>query len=54
VTSAVGLVVGFALFGALTFLRCSSRSSAATPDRVGACSSAVMGGLLFTSILSGR
>jgi EmrB/QacA subfamily drug resistance transporter len=55
VTSAVGLVVGFALFGALTFLPLFQQVvRGASPTESGLQLLPVMGGLLFTSILSGQ
>src|SRR4051812_35581940 len=55
VTSAVGLVVGFALFGALTFLPLFQQVVRGdTPTQSGLQLLPVMGGLLFTSILSGQ
>jgi EmrB/QacA subfamily drug resistance transporter len=55
VTSAVGLVVGFALFGALTFLPLFQQVVRGdTPTESGLQLLPVMGGLLFTSILSGQ
>jgi EmrB/QacA subfamily drug resistance transporter len=55
VTSAVGLVVGFALFGGLTFLPLFQQVvRGASPTSSGLQLLPVMGGLLFTSILSGQ
>jgi EmrB/QacA subfamily drug resistance transporter len=55
VTSAVGLVVGFALFGALTFLPLFQQVvRGASPTESGLQLLPVMGGLLFTSIVSGQ
>src|SRR3954469_16934448 len=55
VTSAVGLVVGFALFGALTFLPLFQQVVRGdTPTESGLQLLPVMAGLLFTSILSGQ
>src|SRR3954454_3022253 len=55
VTSAVGLVVGFALFGALTFLPLFQQVVRGdSPIESGLQLLPVMGGLLFTSILSGQ
>jgi EmrB/QacA subfamily drug resistance transporter len=55
VTSAVGLVVGFALFGALTFLPLFQQVVRGdTPTESGLQLLPVMGGLLFTSIVSGQ
>ena len=55
VTSAVGLVVGFALFGGLTFLPLFQQVVRGdTPTESGLQLLPVMGGLLFTSILSGQ
>jgi EmrB/QacA subfamily drug resistance transporter len=55
VTSAVGLVVGFALFGALTFLPLFQQVVRGdSPTESGLQLLPVMGGLLFTSILSGQ
>jgi EmrB/QacA subfamily drug resistance transporter len=55
VTSAVGLVVGFALFGALTFLPLFQQVVRGdSPTASGLQLLPVMGGLLFTSILSGQ
>src|SRR3954469_21044795 len=54
VTSAVGLVVGFALFGALTFLPLFQQVVRGdSPTEPGLQLLPVMAGLLFTSILSG-
>jgi EmrB/QacA subfamily drug resistance transporter len=55
VTSAVGLVVGFALFGGLTFLPLFQQVvRGASPTSSGLQLLPVMGGLLLTSILSGQ
>jgi EmrB/QacA subfamily drug resistance transporter len=55
VTSAVGLVVGFALFGALTFLPLFQQVVRGdTPTESGLQLLPVMAGLLFTSIVSGQ
>jgi MFS family permease len=55
VTSAVGLVVGFALFGGLTFLPLFQQVVRGdSPTESGLQLLPVMGGLLFTSILSGQ
>src|SRR4051812_7336349 len=55
VTSAVGFVVGFALFGALTFLPLFQQVVRGdTPTQSGLQLLPVMAGLLFTSILSGQ
>jgi EmrB/QacA subfamily drug resistance transporter len=55
VTSAVGLVVGFALFGALTFLPLFQQVVRGdSPTQSGLQLLPVMGGLLFTSIVSGQ
>jgi EmrB/QacA subfamily drug resistance transporter len=55
VTSAVGLVVGFALFGGLTFLPLFQQVVRGdTPTESGLQLLPVMGGLLFTSIVSGQ
>jgi EmrB/QacA subfamily drug resistance transporter len=55
VTSAVGLVVGFALFGALTFLPLFQQVVRGdSPTESGLQLLPVMGGLLFTSIVSGQ
>jgi len=55
VTSAVGLVVGFAFFGGLTFLPLFQQIvRGASPTESGLQLLPVIGGLLFTSILSGQ
>src|SRR4051812_24014727 len=55
VTSAVGLVVGFALFGALTFLPLLQQVVRGdSPTESGLQLLPVMAGLLFTSIVSGQ
>jgi EmrB/QacA subfamily drug resistance transporter len=55
VTSAVGLVVGFALFGALTFLPLFQQVVRGdSPTESGLQLLPVMGGLLLTSIVSGQ
>jgi EmrB/QacA subfamily drug resistance transporter len=55
VTSAVGLVVGFALFGALTYLPLFQQVvRGLSPTESGLQLLPVMGGLLITSILSGQ
>jgi EmrB/QacA subfamily drug resistance transporter len=55
VTSAVGFVVGFALFGALTFLPLFQQTvRGLSPTASGLQLLPVMGGLLVTSILSGQ
>jgi len=55
VTSAVGLVVGFALFGGLTFLPLFQQVVRGdSPTESGLQLLPVMAGLLFTSILSGQ
>src|SRR3954468_13614086 len=55
VTSAVGLVVGFALFGALTFLPLFQQVVRGdNPTESGLQLLPVMGGLLFTAIVSGQ
>jgi EmrB/QacA subfamily drug resistance transporter len=55
VTSGVGLVVGFALFGGLTFLPLFQQVVRGdSPTQSGLQLLPVMGGLLFTSILSGQ
>jgi EmrB/QacA subfamily drug resistance transporter len=55
VTSAVGLVVGFALFGGLTFLPLFQQVVRGdSPTASGLQLLPVMGGLLFTSIVSGQ
>ena len=55
VTSAVGLVVGFALFGGLTFLPLFQQVvRGASPTSSGLQLLPVMGGLLLTSIVSGQ
>jgi EmrB/QacA subfamily drug resistance transporter len=55
VTSAVGLVVGFALFGALTFLPLFQQVVRGdSPTESGLQLLPVMGGLLATSIISGQ
>jgi EmrB/QacA subfamily drug resistance transporter len=55
VTSAVGLVVGFALFGALTFLPLFQQVVRGdSPTESGLQLLPVMGGLLLTSIASGQ
>src|SRR5919112_3216917 len=55
VTSAVGLVVGFALFGALTFLPLFQQVVRGdSPTQSGLQLLPVMGGLLLTSILPGQ
>ncbi|WP_037496915.1 MDR family MFS transporter [Solirubrobacter soli] len=55
VTSAVGFVVGFALFGALTFLPLFQQTvRGLSPTASGLQLLPVMGGLLVTSIVSGQ
>lgn len=55
ITSAVGLVVGFALFGALTFLPLFQQTvRGLSPTASGLQLLPVMGGLLITSIASGQ
>jgi EmrB/QacA subfamily drug resistance transporter len=55
VTSAVGLVVGFALFGALTFLPLFQQTvRGLSPTASGLQLLPVMAGLLFSSIVSGQ
>ncbi len=55
VTSAVALVVGFALFGALTFLPLFQQTvRGLSPTASGLQLLPVMGGLLVSSILSGQ
>jgi len=55
VTSAVGLVVGFALFGGLTFLPLFQQVVRGdSPTESGLQLLPVMGGLLFTSIVAGQ
>jgi EmrB/QacA subfamily drug resistance transporter len=55
VCSAVGLIVGFALFGALTFLPLFQQVvRGLSPTASGLQLLPVMGGLLFSSILSGQ
>ena len=55
VTSAVALVVGFALFGALTFLPLFQQAvRGLSPTASGLQLLPVMGGLLFSSIVSGQ
>ena len=55
VTSAVGMVVGFALFGALTFLPLFQQTvRGLSPTASGLALLPVMGGLLLTSIASGQ
>jgi EmrB/QacA subfamily drug resistance transporter len=55
VTSAVALVVGFALFGALTFLPLFQQTvRGLSPTASGLQLLPVMGGLLFSSIVSGQ
>ena len=55
VTSAVGFVVGFALFGALTFLPLFQQTvRGLSPTASGLQLLPVMGGLLITSIVSGQ
>jgi len=54
VTSAVGFIVGFALFGAVTYLPLYSQvTKGLSPTRSGLLLTPLMGGLLVTSILSG-
>jgi EmrB/QacA subfamily drug resistance transporter len=53
-TSAVGFIVGFALFGAITFLPLYLQvTKGSSPTRSGLELTPLMGGLLVTSILSG-
>jgi EmrB/QacA subfamily drug resistance transporter len=55
VTSAVGFVIGFALFGALTFLPLFQQTvRGLSPTASGLQLLPVMGGLLITSIVSGQ
>jgi len=55
ITSAVGFVVGFALFGALTFLPLFQQTvRGLSPTASGLQLLPVMGGLLITSIVSGQ
>jgi EmrB/QacA subfamily drug resistance transporter len=55
VTSAVGLVVGFALFGALTYLPLFQQIvRGASPTESGLQLTPVMGGVLIASIVSGQ
>ena len=55
VTSAVGFVVGFALFGAITYLPLYFQiTKGSSPTRSGLELTPLMGGLLITSILSGQ
>ena len=55
ITSAVGLVVGFALFGALTFLPLFQQTvRGLSPTASGLQLLPVMAGLLITSIASGQ
>lgn len=55
VTSSVGLVVGFALFGSVTYLPLYLQvAKAATPTASGLQMLPMMGGMLVTSILSGQ
>ncbi len=55
VTSAVGFIVGFALFGAITYLPLYLQiTKGASPTRSGLQLTPLMGGLLVTSILSGQ
>ncbi len=55
VTSAVGFVVGFALFGAITYLPLYFQiTKGSSPTRSGLELTPLMGGLLVTSILSGQ
>jgi EmrB/QacA subfamily drug resistance transporter len=54
-TSAVGFIVGFALFGAITFLPLYLQvTKGSSPTRSGLELTPLMGGLLITSILSGN
>jgi EmrB/QacA subfamily drug resistance transporter len=54
-TSAVGFIVGFALFGAVTFLPLYLQvTKGSSPTRSGLELTPLMGGLLVTSILSGN
>ena len=55
VTSAVGFIVGFALFGAITFLPLYLQvTKGSSPTRSGLELTPLMGGLLVTSIVSGN
>lgn len=55
VTSAIGFIVGFALFGSVTFLPLFLQIvKAASPTRAGLQLTPMMGGLLVTSIVAGR
>jgi EmrB/QacA subfamily drug resistance transporter len=55
VTSAVGFIVGFALFGAVTYLPLYLQvTKGASPTRSGLQLTPLMAGLLVTSILSGQ
>jgi EmrB/QacA subfamily drug resistance transporter len=55
VTSAVGFIVGFALFGAITYLPLYLQiTKAASPTRSGLQLVPLMAGVLITSILSGQ
>ena len=54
VTSAIGLIVGFALFGSVTYLPVFLQlSKGASPTESGLQMTPMMGGMLVTSILSG-
>ena len=54
-TSAVGFIVGFALFGAITFLPLYLQvTKGSSPTRSGLELTPLMGGLLITSIVSGN
>ena len=54
-TSAVGFIVGFALFGAVTFLPLYLQvTKGSSPTRSGLELTPLMGGLLITSIVSGN
>ena len=54
-TSAVGFIVGFALFGAVTFLPLYLQvTKGSSPTRSGLELTPLMGGLLVTSIVSGN
>jgi EmrB/QacA subfamily drug resistance transporter len=55
VTSAVGFIVGFALFGAVTYLPLYLQvTKASSPTQSGLQLTPLMGGVLVTSILSGQ
>jgi EmrB/QacA subfamily drug resistance transporter len=55
VTSAVGFIVGFALFGAVTYLPLYLQvTKGASPTRSGLELTPMMGGVLLTSIVSGQ